>query len=81
MAKTHKSGYTLLKEKYAALEAKMETVANELIHAKKQRDDEGKVKTKARKKGYHTGAHGSGSAKHKAEIRQRVKKRASQKKR
>lgn len=48
--------------------------------AKKQRDDEGKVKTKARKKGYHTGTHGSGSAKHKAEIRQRVKKRASQRK-
>lgn len=30
-----------------------------------------KVKTKAKKKGYITGAHGSGSAKMKAEIRQR----------
>ena len=49
--------------------------------ARKQTDDSDKVKTKARKKGYHTGAHGSGSARHKAEIRQRVKKRASQKKR
>ena len=29
----------------------------------------GKVKTKARKKGYTTGAHGSGSAKKKADIR------------
>ena len=48
--------------------------------AKKQKDESGKVKTKAKGKGYHTGAHGSASAKHKAEIRQRVKKRASQKK-
>lgn len=30
-----------------------------------------KVKTKARKKGYTTGAHGSGSAKKKADIRAR----------
>ncbi len=30
-----------------------------------------KVKTKAKKKGYATGAHGSGSAKKKADIRQR----------
>ena len=37
------------------------------------------LKTKARSKGYKTGAHGSGAAKHKAEIRQRVKNRASQK--
>lgn len=37
-------------------------------------------KTKARGKGYKTGVHGSGAAKHKAEIRQRVKNRASQKK-
>lgn len=41
-------------------------------------EDPNKVKTKARKKGYQTGAHGSGAAKHKAEIRQRVKNRASQ---
>lgn len=40
----------------------------------------GQFKTKARGKGYKTGAHGSGAAKHKAEIRQRVKNRASQKK-
>lgn len=33
--------------------------------------DGGKVKTKARKKAYITGAHGSGSAKKKADIRQR----------
>lgn len=31
----------------------------------------GKVKTKARKKGYTTGAHGSGAAKKKADIRAR----------
>ncbi len=47
---------------------------------KPKEDDKGSVKTKARKKSYHTGAHGSGSAKHKAEIRQRVKNRKSQKK-
>lgn len=45
-----------------------------------KQDDAGKVKTKARKKGYQTGAHKSGAAKHKAEIRQRVKNRASQRK-
>lgn len=49
--------------------------------AKKENDDKDKIKTKAHKKGYYTGAHGSASAKHKAEIRQRVKKRQSQKKR
>lgn len=48
--------------------------------AKKESSGDEKVKTKARKKGYHTGAHGSASARHKAEIRQRVKKRASQRK-
>lgn len=49
--------------------------------AKKERSaDDDKVRTKARKKGYQTGAHGSGAAKHKAEIRQRVKNRASQRK-
>lgn len=36
-----------------------------------RKPDESKVKTKARKKSYITGAHGSGSAKKKAEIRQR----------
>ena len=47
----------------------------------KKRNEEStdKVKTKARKKTYHTGAHNSGAARHKAEIRQRVKNRASQK--
>lgn len=43
-------------------------------------EDSNKVKTKARKKSYHTGAHGSDAAKHKAEIRQRVKNRKSQRK-
>ncbi len=43
-------------------------------------NDSGKVKTKARKKAYITGAHGSGAAKHKAEIRQNRKNRPSQKK-
>jgi len=33
--------------------------------------EEGRVKTKARKKAYATGAHGSGSAKKKADIRAR----------
>lgn len=33
--------------------------------------DDGKVKTKAKKKQYITGAHGSGAAKKKADIRQR----------
>lgn len=43
-----------------------------------KKDDANKVKTKARKKGYQTGAHKSGAAKHKAEIRQRVKDRPTQ---
>jgi hypothetical protein len=43
-------------------------------------NNDGKVKTKARKKAYITGAHGSGAAKHKSEIRQRRKNRPSQKK-
>ncbi len=47
--------------------------------AKKERkEDPNKVKTKAKKKSYITGAHGSGAAKHKAEIRERRKNRASQ---
>lgn len=33
------------------------------------RNDQNKVKTKAKKKGYITGSHGSGSAKKKADIR------------
>ena len=45
---------------------------------KKREEDPDKVKKKARKKAYHTGAHRSGSARHKAEIRQRVKNRKSQ---
>ena len=36
-----------------------------------KKDDDDKVKTKAKKKKYITGAHGSGSAKMKAEIRRR----------
>lgn len=36
----------------------------------KKRDDDGKVKTKAKKKKYITGAHGSGSAMQKAKYRQ-----------
>ena len=47
---------------------------------KRNEDGADKVKTKARKKTYHTGAHNSGAARHKAEIRQRVKNRASQRK-
>ncbi len=47
---------------------------------REKREDPNKVKTKARGKQDHTGAHGSGAAKHKAEIRQNVKNRASQRK-
>lgn len=39
--------------------------------AKKTRTNEPKVKTKAKKKAYITGAHGSGSAKMKADIRRK----------
>ena len=46
----------------------------------KNETDEQNVRTKARGKQYHTGAHASGAARHKAEIRQRVKNRASQRK-
>ena len=38
---------------------------------KSQPRDDGKVKTKAKKKQYITGAHGSGAAKKKADIRPR----------
>ena len=42
----------------------------------KNKDDEkGKVKTKAKKKGYITGAHGSGSARQKAKYREQKAKR------
>ncbi len=44
------------------------------------RNDEGKVKTKAKKKSYISGAHGSASAKKKAAIRQARAKRSSRKK-
>ena len=37
---------------------------------RKKKDDDGKVKTKAKKKQYITGAHGSGSARQKAKYRQ-----------
>ena len=46
---------------------------------KKENSDSDKVKTKARSKSYKTGAHGSGSAKHKADIKQKVRNRKSQK--
>lgn len=36
----------------------------------KKKEDDGKVKTKAKKKKYITGAHGSGSARQKAKYRQ-----------
>lgn len=39
--------------------------------ASKPKEDDGKVKTKAKKKKYITGAHGSGSAKQKAKYCQR----------
>ena len=38
--------------------------------ARKENGDSGKVKTKAKKKKYITGAHGSGSAKQKAKYRE-----------
>lgn len=37
---------------------------------KKKSENTGKVKTKAKKKGYITGAHGSGSARQKAKYRE-----------
>ncbi|EFI70956.1 MULTISPECIES: hypothetical protein [Segatella] len=43
-------------------------------------NDDGKVKTKAKKKKYITGSHGSGSAKQKAKYRQQRANRKSQKK-
>lgn len=42
--------------------------------------DNGKVKTKAKKKKYITGAHGSGSAKQKAKYREQRANRKSQRK-
>lgn len=38
--------------------------------ASNRKDDDGKVKTKAKKKKYITGAHGSGSARQKAKYRE-----------
>lgn len=46
--------------------------------APKQKDDNGKVKTKAKKKKYITGAHGSGSARQKAKYREQRANRKSQ---
>lgn len=43
-------------------------------------EDDGKVKTKAKKKKYITGAHGSGSARQKAKYRQQRANRKSQRK-
>lgn len=49
--------------------------------AKKEKtENPNKVKTKAKIKSYKTGAHGSGAAKHKAEIKKRVQNRPSQRK-
>ncbi len=48
--------------------------------APKKETDDGQVKTKAKKKKYITGAHGSGSAKQKAKYRQQRANRKSQKK-
>lgn len=45
-----------------------------------KREEGDKIKTKAHGKSYYTGAHNSGSAKHKKEILQRVKNRRSQRK-
>ncbi len=44
----------------------------------KEKNDD-KVKTKARKRSYKNGMHNSGAARHKAEIRQKVRNRKSQK--
>lgn len=46
----------------------------------KPKEDTGKVKTKAKKKKYITGAHGSGSAKQKAKYREQRANRKSQRK-
>jgi hypothetical protein len=46
--------------------------------SKPKKDDSGKVKTKAKKKKYITGAHGSGSAKQKAKYREQRANRPSQ---
>lgn len=43
-------------------------------------NDDGKVKTKAKKKKYITGAHGSGSARQKAKYREQRANRKSQRK-
>lgn len=45
---------------------------------KEKKEDPNKVKTKAKGKQYRTGSHGSGAAKHKAEIKAKVKMRKSQ---
>ena len=41
-----------------------------VFRPERKKEDRGKVKTKAKKKAYITGAHGSGSAKQKAKYRQ-----------
>ena len=60
---------------------------NEILYAmmnginfggKKKEKTDDRVKTKARSKSYKTGAHGSGAAKHKADIKQKVRARKSQ---
>ena len=59
-----------------------EVIENGLVFrpASKPKEDNGKVKTKAKKKKYITGAHGSGSARQKAKYRQQRANRKSQKK-
>ena len=65
------------------------TTENEIMYAmmngisfsgakKEKKENPNKVKTKAKGKAYRTGAHASGAAKHKAEIKQRVQNRPSQ---
>lgn len=61
-------------ERKAGHEEVMQAMTNGIVFkgAKlKKKTDENKVKTKAKKKTYITGLHGSGSAKMKADIRRR----------
>lgn len=61
-------------DRQAGTEEVMQAMTNGIVFrgAKlKKKPDETKVKTKAKKKTYITGLHGSGSAKKKADIRRR----------
>jgi len=59
-----------------------DAILNGVVFKPKKEKGQGakKVKTKAKKKGYVTGSHGSGSAKMKADIRARRANRSSQRK-